>query len=1196
MATPNYVSGSARLATSRFDFQKHIEGSEFRHNAYNIDTGPTATYPTAAPLIINGVQYYTVADALYALAGELGTDGYSINSFVYRQGSGLTGPVVYGTFAGAVAAANNLGGAAATIFIDDSLGPPPGTIVSGVGNFNLQNIKLVGSSSFSFISGSPTTKMIFNGNITNIWSSVENLILATTSDSPPVYNVKANDVIVMGKAAFIQATSAPSNFFSIVTGSAILILDDLAALGDNTHEVFAVASGAEVTAFANYNATINTNAFGGTGTVVVSESWGAVVSLTQTVSVFDVIYPTITQLQGVPVAPPSGSNTVLTYNAGNLTWGAGGGGGGSVTDSGFFHATSGTLDGVANIGTAGQFALTNAAANDTIWATLSGDVTNSITTAGKITVVGIQTIPVSVTAPTTNQVLSYNGTNWLPTTLPAGSSVTGSGFWHSTGGTLDAAANIGTAGQFALTNAAANNTVWTTLSGDVTNSAGTPGKITVVAIQGNTVTSGALVEGDLLIATSTSNWASTKVTGDVALSATSPGVSTVTGIQNLTVPVPSVVGTVLTYTSPDYTWVTPASGVPGSSFVYKQGSGGTGPVVYGTFAGAVSAANTQGGPCTIIIDNSLGSPTTAAVAYNLEYITLAGYPEQAATLTFITGSSISHIWNDVQNLIIASTSTGTIYTAPANTSIHLNINSLAKSSSAQFFQISNNGCILFMANASVLGDGTHAVVNVASSITFVVIAGAISEIAASSISGSGTTIVETSVSAIISATSGATQVGYEFLGISAPLPSGSNTVLTYNGGAYTWANAGGAVTWANDLAGSSSTHQYIASISGSAGGGGTVVCNINELQFASGQSIPTITQAQLGGTGSTAAQTLTIEAQQGQNVSSGTNNFGGAIFLSSGLAGTGGSGGGPGAFGIGLGGTAVFQITASTSSPLVTGVAEFLLPSLTFASTVGTPNIFQQPISGSGSTAGQDFEIEAQPGQGGSTVGGAGGPLVLVAGAGGSGSVTNGSGANLYLVPGTPGAGGGSAGKSGFATVEIGGINLFQMGYLGGLASSNMAALYTQSGTPSSSNFTLSSDGATITQLNAPGSLGSTQLQFSAGDSFLMGLGAGGIGVGSTGLSISRSTDFVLPAALYVNPLLIMTGTPTGSFTITFPNVAAVWYIASQGIGAFSHTISIQASGGGAEQWLHSTPSAASANVITITTDGSGNIYSSYYN
>jgi hypothetical protein len=65
---------------------------------------------------------------------------------------------------------------------------------------------------------------------------------------------------------------------------------------------------------------------------------------------------------------------------------------------------------------------------------------------------------------------------------------------------------------------------------------GTTAASTVVAIQGNTVTSGALTKGQFFVATSTSNWAPTTLSGDVSESATTPGKLTVIQINGSTVP------------------------------------------------------------------------------------------------------------------------------------------------------------------------------------------------------------------------------------------------------------------------------------------------------------------------------------------------------------------------------------------------------------------------------------------------------------------------------------------------------------------------------------------------------------------------------------------------------------------------------------------------------------------------------------
>jgi hypothetical protein len=58
--------------------------------------------------------------------------------------------------------------------------------------------------------------------------------------------------------------------------------------------------------------------------------------------------------------------------------------------------------------------------------------------------------------------------------------------------------------------------------------------------------------------------------------------------------------------------------------------------------------------------------------------------------------------------------------------------------------------------------------------------------------------------------------------LSNALPSLSTGYLEWTGSAWAFGSPGGSVTWTDDLAGSTSTAQYVAAISGNAGGGGTV--------------------------------------------------------------------------------------------------------------------------------------------------------------------------------------------------------------------------------------------------------------------------------------------------------------------------------------------------------------------------------------
>ncbi len=60
---PNFTRGTGRLTTDRFDFEKHLNGTDFRHDGYQIDLDP--------PVDIQGTDYTTVSEALDALAAIL---------------------------------------------------------------------------------------------------------------------------------------------------------------------------------------------------------------------------------------------------------------------------------------------------------------------------------------------------------------------------------------------------------------------------------------------------------------------------------------------------------------------------------------------------------------------------------------------------------------------------------------------------------------------------------------------------------------------------------------------------------------------------------------------------------------------------------------------------------------------------------------------------------------------------------------------------------------------------------------------------------------------------------------------------------------------------------------------------------------------------------------------------------------------
>jgi hypothetical protein len=65
MSKPNYTLYRGGLATNRYDFQDHIDGYAYRHNAEDIDVDPSVS--------IQGNSYITVSSALNAISSVIGS-------------------------------------------------------------------------------------------------------------------------------------------------------------------------------------------------------------------------------------------------------------------------------------------------------------------------------------------------------------------------------------------------------------------------------------------------------------------------------------------------------------------------------------------------------------------------------------------------------------------------------------------------------------------------------------------------------------------------------------------------------------------------------------------------------------------------------------------------------------------------------------------------------------------------------------------------------------------------------------------------------------------------------------------------------------------------------------------------------------------------------------------------------------------
>jgi hypothetical protein len=175
------------------------------------------------------------------------------------------------------------------------------------------------------------------------------------------------------------------------------------------------------------------------------------------------------------------------------------------------------------------------------WApeTISGDISSSAVTAGALTVTALQGNAVAsgtLTSAQDGYVLTWEGTNWQAQPITSGSitlsgDVTGAASSNTVvkiQGNSVVSGGI-TEGQFLV--ASASNT-WSakTISGDISSSVSTAGKLTVTGLQGNTFTSGAPTKGQFVLATSTSNYGAGTITGDINASSVTAGLLTVTSI------------------------------------------------------------------------------------------------------------------------------------------------------------------------------------------------------------------------------------------------------------------------------------------------------------------------------------------------------------------------------------------------------------------------------------------------------------------------------------------------------------------------------------------------------------------------------------------------------------------------------------------------------------------------------------------
>jgi hypothetical protein len=498
---PNFKFGVGRIATDRYDFEAHLEGTNpegfdnFRHTADQLDMNPIIT--------INGQMPDTVQAAIKQLSEATGT------SFATTSIPGI------------VQLAGDITGTATNIIVDGLQGRPINTVAPTINQVLGWN-------------GAAWTPQTVSGGGGGPSVAGTGIVHVTNS----IFDTSA----YLGTAGqyLLTNSSATDGYWTSLTGD---VVSSTSTIGKIT---VVKLQGNPVSSTAP---TINGQLLQWSGSI-----WG----------------PT-------PSSPTPVTGNVLTWNGSNWAPAAAGGGGLSVSGSGFIHVTSHTIDGTASVGGAGQFALSNATGTDIVWSSLGGDVSNSMSTPGQLTITGIRG----------NNVPLPTGTGSQLTWNTAGS---GTFSWIAAGGV-----GLGTPGQVLFTNTAGTTTEWDTLSGDISSAQGVT---TVTGIRGFPVqANGSLTAGNGLYWNQSafeyvsqplnlSNSGGTYVNG--VLSPSNGG----TGLSSL-----GSSGTVLTSTGGSTTWGNP----PGPQIYVNDGAS----------VGAMNSLDFVAGSNVSLTYSTSGSPPNA---------------------------------------------------------------------------------------------------------------------------------------------------------------------------------------------------------------------------------------------------------------------------------------------------------------------------------------------------------------------------------------------------------------------------------------------------------------------------------------------------------------------------------------------------------------------------------------------------------
>lgn len=317
--------------------------------------------------------------------------------------------------------------------------------------------------------------------------------------------------------------------------------------------------------------------------------------------------------------------------------------------------------------------------------------------------------------------------------------VTGSGFWHSTGGTLDGAANKGTAGQLACTQPGATDVAWCTLAGDLSCSTLTPGQCTAVGLQGHGVASTAPTQGQFLVQ-GASTWGPVSPSGDFTCSAVTPGLCTVSGVRGTSIPSPAA--GYLYDNGSTLSW--DKSGI--TQLVFQPG-GTAGGQIFTSWSSLVSAASTIPGRISIFVDATHNGGTATVPAGSWAFtntgVELDGDMELEPTLKFANGATMSGVTVYGFGVDMENDSSSPVVTYSSGTHFVFVRSNIVSTTSAPFFSVTGTGTS-FQASlySGAIGDNTHPVISTGTGASTVVIAEDAASVNPNALTGAGTNHVE----------------------------------------------------------------------------------------------------------------------------------------------------------------------------------------------------------------------------------------------------------------------------------------------------------------------------------------------------------------------------------------------------------------------------------------------------------------------